>query len=212
MPYRGRILATGIVLLFNIIRYFYYHQYLATPFNWTFFILSALFLSIAWWAGKQFDKVKYISERDPLTGTYNRRTVEQHFQKAAKICDLKKQSLGIIMLDLNNFKEVNDEYGHQKGDELLIQVATALDQYVTKNDLVARWGGDEFVILVDNMKEDLADAYVKKLQQAITLQNAENFPNVEASVGYAIYPVHGKSFQKLVQEADAYMYKDKKDK
>lgn len=118
MPYRGRILAVGIVLLFNIIRYFYYHQYLALPFNWTFFILTAIFLSIAWWGGKQFDKAKYLSERDPLTGTYNRRIVEQYFYKAAKICDIKKQSLGVIMLDLNKFKEVNDEYGHHKGDEL----------------------------------------------------------------------------------------------
>lgn len=118
MPYRGRILAVGIVLLFNIIRYFYYHQYLALPFNWTFFILTAIFLSIAWSGGKQFDKAKYLSERDPLTGTYNRRIVEQYFYQAAKICDIKKQSLGVIMLDLNKFKEVNDEYGHHKGDEL----------------------------------------------------------------------------------------------
>lgn len=206
MPYRGRILATGIVLLFNIIRFFYYHQYLALPFNWTFFILTAIFLGIAWVAGKQFDKVKYLSERDPLTGTYNRRTVEKYFHKATKISDIKKQSLGIIMLDLNKFKEVNDNYGHHKGDELLIQVATALNTFVTKHDLVGRWGGDEFVVLVDNMKENTADAYVKELQLAITLEN------VEASIGYAIYPQHGKNFQKLVQEADANMYRDKKDK
>ena len=97
-------------------------------------------------------------------------------------------------------------------EKLLIQVATALNTFVTKHDLVARWGGDEFVVLVDNMKEKSADDYVKKLQLAITLKNAESFSNVEASVGYAIYPQHGKSFQKLVQEADAYMYRDKKDK
>lgn len=211
MPYRGRILATGIVIFFNIIRYFYYHQYFGAPFNWTFFILTAIFLGIAWLAGKQFDKVKYLSERDPLTGTYNRRTVEKYFHKAAKISDLKKQSLGVIMLDLNKFKEVNDKCGHHKGDELLIQVAAAINTFVGKHDLVARWGGDEFVVLVDNMEIDTADNYVKELQQAITLKNAGNFPNVEASVGYAIYPQHGTNFQKLVQEADAYMYKDKKE-
>ncbi|MEK4533055.1 GGDEF domain-containing protein [Solibacillus sp. FSL K6-1554] len=205
-------MAVGIVLLFNIIRYFYYHQYLALPFNWTFFILTAIFLSIAWSGGKQFDKAKYLSERDPLTGTYNRRIVEQYFYKAAKICDIKKQSLVVIMLDLNKFKEVNDEYGHHKGDELLVQVAAALNKFVGKHDLVARWGGDEFVVLVDNMKEKSADDYVTELQRAITLESVENFPNVKASVGYAIYPQHGKSFQKLIQEADAYMYQDKKDK
>ncbi|MEK4387181.1 GGDEF domain-containing protein [Solibacillus sp. FSL W7-1464] len=205
-------MATGIVLFFNIIRYFYYHEYLDLPFYWSFFVLTAIFLGIAWWAGKQFDKVKYLSERDPLTGTFNRRTIEEFFHKTAMISDIKKQSLGIIMLDLNNFKEVNDEYGHNKGDELLIQVAAALNTFVGKHDLVARWGGDEFVVIVDNMKVNTADDYVKELQQAITLKNAENFPDVEASVGYAIYPQHGKSFQKLVQEADAYMYKHKKEK
>ncbi|MGN7479020.1 GGDEF domain-containing protein [Solibacillus silvestris] len=212
MTYSGRILAIGIVLLFNLIRYLYYHQYLALAFNWTFFILTAFFLCVAWWCGKQFDNVKYLSERDPLTGTYNRRTVEQYFQKAAKICDIKKQTLGIIMLDLNNFKEINDEYGHHKGDELLIQIASALNKYVTKNDLVARWGGDEFIILVPNIEEEFAIDYVQKLQRAITLQSSESFSNVEASVGYAIYPQQGSSFQKLVQKADAYMYKEKKKK
>lgn len=210
MPCKGRIIAVGIVLLFNIIRYFYYHQYLALPFNWTFFILTVFFVGIAWLAGKQFDQVKYLSERDPLTGTYNRRMVEHYFHKAAKICDLKKRSLGVIMLDLNKFKQINDEYGHQKGDELLIHVAAALNKFVTNHDLVARWGGDEFVILVDNMKEDEADNYIKELQKAVTLQNAGSYSTVEASVGYAIYPQHGKNFQKLVQEADAYMYRDKK--
>lgn len=170
------------------------------------------FLSIAWWGGKQFDNVRYMSERDPLTGTYNRRTVEQSFHKAAKICDLKNQSLGVIMLDLNNFKEVNDEYGHHTGDELLIQIASTLNKYVTKNDLVARWGGDEFIILVSNMKESFAVDYVQKLQREIMLQSSENLSNVGTSVGYAIYPQHGNSFQKLVQEADAKMYKEKKEK
>lgn len=212
MIYRGRIVASGIVLFFNVLRYFYYHQHLALPFNWTFFVLTAFFLGVAWWAGKQFDKVRYISERDPLTGTYNRRTVEHYFQKAAKVCDLKKQSLGVIMLDLNNFKEINDEHGHHKGDELLIQIASTLNNYVTKNDLVARWGGDEFIILVPDMKKDIANEYVNKLQRAITLQNADSFSNVGASVGYAIYPQQEKNFHKLVQEADANMYKGKKEK
>lgn len=212
MTYFGRILAIGVVLLFNLLRYLYYHQYLGMTFNWTFFILTGIFLGIAWWGGKQFDNVKYLSERDPLTGTFNRRTLEKSFQKATKICDQKNQSLGLIMLDLNNFKEVNDEYGHHKGDELLVQTATILNKFVTKNDLVARWGGDEFIILVSNIKENFADNYVQKLQREIKGRNSEVLYNVGASVGYAIYPQQGNSFQKLVQEADAKMYKEKKEK
>ncbi len=210
--YHGRISAIGVVLVFNLLRYFYYHQYLALNFNWTFFILTTVFLSIAWLFGKQFDNVRYLSERDPLTGTYNRRTLEKYFQKNKKICDQKNQSLGVIMLDLNNFKEVNDEYGHHKGDELLVQIASILNKFVEKNDLVARWGGDEFIILVSNIKENFAANYVQKLQSEIKKQNTEIFYNVGASVGYAIYPQQGNSFQKLVQKADAKMYKEKKEK
>ncbi|MFJ5770931.1 GGDEF domain-containing protein [Psychrobacillus sp. NPDC093180] len=212
MRYHGRLLAIGVVLLFNLLRYFYYHQYLALPFKWTFFILTVIFLVVAWWSGKQFDHVKYMSERDPLTGTYNRRTVEKSFQKVAKKCDQKDQSLGIIMLDLNNFKEVNDEFGHQRGDELLIQTAATLNHFVGKNGIVARWGGDEFIILVSNVKENFAESYVKKLQKRIKEQSSEAFSNVGASVGYSIYPRQGVSFQKLIQKADAKMYKEKKEK
>ncbi|WP_260858095.1 GGDEF domain-containing protein [Bacillus sp. FJAT-22090] len=198
--------------MFNLLRYFYYHLYLALPFKWTFFILTGIFLVIAWWCGKQFDKVKYLSEKDPLTGTYNRRKVEQSFHKAAKICEQKNQSLGVIMLDLNNFKEVNDQYGHQKGDELLIQTASTLNKFVMKNDVVARWGGDEFIILVSNVQENFATNYVQKLQRELSEYSSMTFSNVSASIGYAIYPQQGNSFQKLIKEADAKMYKEKRDK
>ena len=64
--------------------------------------------------------MKYYSEKDPLTNTYNRRTVEQSFQKIAQTYKKENQKVGIIMMDLNNFKGINDTYGHHKGDELLI--------------------------------------------------------------------------------------------
>lgn len=212
MHYHGRLSAIGIVLLFNLLRYFYYHQYLGLPFKWTFFILTTIFLLVAWWCGKQFDTVKFLSERDPLTGTYNRRTVEQSFQKAVKICDQKNQLLGIIMLDLNKFKEVNDQYGHQKGDELLIEIALILNEFVNKNDLVVRWGGDEFIILASNIKENFEEDYVQKLQKIFKEQSTKSVSNVDASIGYAIYPHQGNSFQKLIQEADAKMYRVKREK
>lgn len=212
MRYHGRLLAVGIVILFNIGRYFYYHQYLDLPFRWNFFILTFFFLAIAWLGGKQYDKATYLSERDPLTGSYNRRTVEQSFQKNAHKSDKKHQSLGIIMVDLNNFKEVNDEYGHQKGDELLVRTASTIHKFVSKSDIVARWGGDEFIILVSDLQDDFANSYVKNLQREIRKSNSEYNLNVGASLGYAIYPHQGSSFQELIQLADAGMYIDKKEK
>ncbi|GGA40519.1 GGDEF domain-containing protein [Psychrobacillus lasiicapitis] len=210
MQYHGRIFSIAVVILFNIIRYYYYHQYLELPFRWNFFLLTFIFLTIAWWCGKQFDYAKYYSERDPLTNTYNRRTLERNFNKISKKFVGEGYSLGVIMLDLNNFKEVNDQYGHQKGDELLILIASKLTNFVKKNDLVARWGGDEFVILVSNITEEFGTDYTQNLLKNIKEHNPSEFTSIGASIGYAVYPRDGDNLQKLIQIADSGMYKEKR--
>lgn len=212
MGYQGRIFSIAVVILFNIIRYYYYHQYLGLPFKWNFFILTFIFLTIAWWCGKQYDSAKYYSERDPLTNTFNRRTIEQKFQRISAVCDKEKKSLGVIMVDLNNFKDVNDQYGHQKGDELLNQVATKLTNFVHKKDLVARWGGDEFVILVSHLKEEFNNDYIQALLRSLKEHNDSEFSSIGASIGYAIYPTDGDNLQKLIQIADRGMYEEKRNK
>lgn len=209
MGWNGRLTAIGVVGLFNIIRYFYYHQYLGLPFKANFFILTTIFLSVAWWCGKQFDKVKYYSERDHLTGTYNRRAVEQSFQKIAQTCSNQNQKLGIIMMDLNNFKTVNDTYGHHKGDELLVHIAAILNEHVKKNDVVARWGGDEFLILVPDCNNNFESIYIRNIRQIIENEDFAEIPFKGASVGFAIYPDEGQSFRELIQIADGEMYRKK---
>ncbi|MDN4608064.1 GGDEF domain-containing protein [Sporosarcina highlanderae] len=209
LKFSGRIIAIGVVGLFNVIRYFYYHQYLGIPFTLDFFILTAFFLTVAWWGGKQFDRVKYFSEKDPLTNTFNRRTIERSFQKIAKTCDKKGQKLGVILLDLNDFKVVNDTYGHHKGDELLTEIASRLNKSVNNNDLVARWGGDEFLILVPNCKDRFRVEYINNLNQTLE-EEFEHFPTIRASIGFAFYPDDEQSFQGLIQKADEAMYKNKR--
>lgn len=212
MGYQGRIFSIAVVILFNIIRYYYYHHYLGLPFKWNFFILTFIFLTIAWWCGKQYDSAKYYSERDPLTNTFNRRTIEQKFQRISAVCDKEKKSLGVIMVHLNNFKDVNDQYGHQKGDELLNQVATQLTNFVHKKDLVARWGGDEFVIFVSHLKEEFNNDYIQALLRSLKGHNDSEFSSIGASIGYAIYPTDGDNLQKLIQIADRGMYEEKRNK
>ncbi|MDW0116082.1 GGDEF domain-containing protein [Sporosarcina thermotolerans] len=210
MRFNGRIIAIGVVGLFNVMRYFYYHQYLNLPFKADFFILTTFFLIIALWGGKQFDRVKYFSEKDPLTDTFNRRTIERFFQRNAKVCDKNGKKLGVILIDINDFKAINDTYGHHKGDELLTEIATSLKKSVDKKDLVARWGGDEFLILVPNCTDGFRAEYIKNLHQAFE-EHLDGFPTVRASIGFSIYPGDGQNFQELVQKADEAMYRDKKD-
>lgn len=209
MGVKGRTFAVGVVGLFNILRYFYYHRYLGLPFEANFFILTGFFLLVAWWCGKQFDRAKYYSEKDPLTDTYNRRTIEQTFEKLAETCKRKDEQLGVIVIDLDNFKEVNDKFGHQKGDELLQHVSSVLKSIAKEKDFIARWGGDEFVILVSNIKDGFESNYVQLLQDKLT--KTDLLPNFlfTASIGVAIYPVQGVKIGDLIQIADLGMYEMK---
>lgn len=209
MGYKGRVFAVGVVGLFNVLRYFYYHQYLELPFKANFFILTAIFLSVAWWCGKQFDLVQYYSEKDPLTNTYNRRSLERSFPKLATACGKEGKKLGILMLDLNNFKEINDSFGHQMGDDILVHVASILNDFGKKKDLIARWGGDEFVMLVPDYQEEFKFVYLDALNQKLKGEKVDNLPMISASIGFSIYPDEGKTLQELLKTADEAMYKAK---
>lgn len=191
MRRRGRIFAVGVVGLFNLLRYFYYHQYLGLPFKADFFILTAIFMAVAWWFGKQFDLVRYYSEKDPLTNTYNRRSLEQCFKGLVMNSGKMDKKFALIMLDLNNFKEINDSFGHQKGDDILVHVATILNDFGRKDDLVARWGGDEFVMLVPDYREDLKSVYIDALNQKLRGEKVDGLPMISASIGFSIYPDQG---------------------
>jgi diguanylate cyclase (GGDEF)-like protein len=113
------------------------------------------------------------------------------------------------MMDLNKFKEINDLYGHHKGDKLLNHHAILINKFVNKNGMMARWGGDEFLILVPNSKEDFESVYVRDLRKKLEDESFDELPSVGASLGFAIYPDDGQSFQELVQKADIAMYKAK---
>ena len=174
-----------------------------------FLILTAIFLLVAWWCGKQFDRAQYYSEKDPLTNTYNRRTLEQSFQKLSMTCKREEKKLGIIMLDLNNFKEINDSYGHQIGDEVLVHVASILEEFRRKGDWIARWGGDEFVVLVPDCQQDFKSVYSEGLLQKLKEGKVDKLPAIGASIGGSIYPDDGGTLEELLRTADKAMYKAK---
>ncbi|WP_438312809.1 GGDEF domain-containing protein [Sporosarcina sp. FA9] len=206
MGYKGRVFAVGVVIMFNILRYYYYHQYMGLKFEPNFFILTVIFLTVAFIGGKQYDLAKFYAERDPLTNTYNRRVVEKVFNKKVSSCKNKKQKLAIVLIDLNNFKEINDEFGHKTGDELLRFVADILKKNAKKNDVIVRWGGDEFVHIIPNIKPDFKLDYIHTLNNELTLNE---IPSMGASIGIAIFPDEGEDFETLIQQADMAMYEMK---
>lgn len=149
--------------------------------------------------------------KDELTGIASRRTVEHRIQ----CCIENKLPFCIVMLDLNEFKRVNDQYGHPAGDDLLRQFATELQTYVRSGDMVGRWGGDEFIVLlatdaagagalIDRMREWVFGRYT--IHRGAH-KNAAVI-HVDASLGLAEWR-DGVTMNEIVAEADAAMYRDK---
>ncbi len=156
--------------------------------------------------------IKHQAYHDSLTGLPNRRMYEQILQQAIKIAEQEKTQLGIAFLDLDGFKKANDAFGHQVGDELLKQVAKRLVSEIRNGDIVARQGGDEFVVLINAIEgtEEMikvAERILKSIAKSFTIQAHEI--TVTTSIGISIFPRDGQDFTELIKKADTALYKSK---
>ncbi|MCM1123677.1 MAG: diguanylate cyclase [Eubacterium sp.] len=148
------------------------------------------------------------AEKDGLTGLYNKSATIQLSTNA--LHDSKNDTLNALMIvDLDNFKEVNDLLGHARGDQVLVDAAAALSDIFKGGDIVGRIGGDEFVIFVKNLNEiSDADILAGKVVRNVNFEfDYEGTPiNVTCSVGVAIFPYHGGNYEELFQKADKAVY------
>ncbi len=146
---------------------------------------------------------------DPLTGLPNRRLLSQRLEVATEQARVNRALVGLLILDLDRFKEINDSLGHDRGDQLLQQVACRLNGIVRSTDTVARLGGDEFAVLLTTVRS-VDDGVM--FGQRILEQFAEPYHvdglvlHVEASVGLAVLPDHADDIQTLMKHADVAMY------
>ena len=159
------------------------------------------------------DEIKQLAFHDPLTQLPNRRLLEDRMQRAVIQARRDKRHLALLFIDLDNFKPVNDEYGHQAGDELLQAVALRLQACVREADTVARPGGDEFVILLSvvDVPQDamsVAEKVRRSVSEPFTLSQGQTV-RISSSIGIAIYPEHGLDVTELSTHADAAMYRAK---
>lgn len=152
------------------------------------------------------------AEVDPLTGLPNRRAMELFLDKSLSFAHANGNDLGLMMIDLDGFKEINDTYGHLVGDRVLRVVGERLGNSLRRNqDLVSRLGGDEFVIVVGpgnggiRVLESLAGELVSLLCAPIAVGN-DCSVSVGASIGIARFPEHGRNGRQLLDAADAAMY------
>ena len=160
------------------------------------------------------EELDFLAHHDTLTGLPNRTLFEEQFSQVLARARRNSTRVGLLFIDLDNFKEVNDSLGHQAGDELLKTVAGRLERTVRESDLVARLGGDEFVVAVEEMThpEDPASLGKKLLEilQKPVLIEGHEVP-VSASIGIACTPEDGTDTRELLRNADAAMYSAKAD-
>lgn len=149
---------------------------------------------------------------DDLTGLPNRRLFHDRLRIALARARRTERRMALLFVDIDRFKEVNDELGHAAGDRLLQEISSRLAQCARGSDTVARFGGDEFVMLADELAQpDDAALVADKIRAAVgaPLMIADRIVQVSASIGIALFPDHGEQAELLLRHADSAMYADK---
>lgn len=153
-------------------------------------------------------KLLEASITDYLTGLYNRRFMEEALKREKAVADRYGITFSLILLDIDNFKLINDIYGHAKGDEVLVKVAQILKDNLRASDLCGRWGGEEFLILLRsaNLSQGLNKA--EKLRELIAKLNIPPIESITASFGVAEYN-SPESYEETLRRADLALYRAK---
>ena len=149
-----------------------------------------------------------VSHTDALTYLPNRRQVINNLQKEVHRAERYKTPLSISMLDIDHFKKINDSYGHTVGDQVLYQLATLLSEGVRESDMVGRYGGEEFLILLPNTKLSKAAELAARLCKLIkeTVIDVGEKTNLTVSIGVAEYRHCEETWQKFLSRADMALY------
>jgi len=150
-----------------------------------------------------------LAERDPLTNLYNRRRFHSDLEHLLMDAERRRYMVGLIMIDLDGFKPVNDKFGHQAGDEVLVTMTSQVGKLIRRNEAFFRLGGDEFCVLVPGVTEAGLSDLAGRISNGVSSLRF-HFHNQEvsltASLGMAIYPLHALDGEELVAAADHAMY------
>ncbi len=172
---------------------------------------TLVFCALLW---RRVQSADTLALRDPLTGLPNRTLLDDRLEQALRRARRNREPFALVALDLDGFKEINDIRGHRAGDEVLLRLARRLESVVRETDTVARVGGDEFVVLsLGARTEDETTALVGRLRQALRapIQVDGVAVEIDASIGWALYPSDGVTPDELLGRADGEMYATKRD-
>jgi len=154
-----------------------------------------------------------LSVRDPLTSLFNRRYLTESLGREMARCKRRKLFLAVLMLDLDHFKVFNDTLGHQAGDTMLIAFARLLQSSVRNEDIACRLGGEEFILIMPEMDQEVAIRRASELLQATrelsVMHDGQILPPITASIGIAVFPIHSIDADQLIGSADSALYQAK---
>ena len=157
-------------------------------------------------------RIEHLAHHDDLTGLLNRSAFIERAAGLMQAAESRQQRLALLFIDLDNFKRVNDSLGHMEGDKVLITVAERINDCLRSTDLVARFGGDEFVVLLGDVHErsDVMAVLMALLAVVEVPVMADGcLLTVTPSIGVSLYPEHGGRVEDLMQHADMAMYQAK---
>ena len=158
------------------------------------------------------EQLHFMAYHDSLTNLPNRRLMVRQFQLMKKQAETKGEHIALLYLDGDNFKSINDEFGHDVGDEFIYHFGQAIKKSVRKHDMVARVGGDEFLVALCGIVPEESQLHIEKVINRINQTLVEGWEidgyhfKPTSSVGISVYPVHGNDFDDLVKKADAALY------
>lgn len=159
-------------------------------------------------------RLAQLAQRDPLTQTYNRRTMDELFPKIAEECQKLNKNISSILLDVDHFKLFNDTYGHQTGDLLLKELAQIAQSHIRENDILVRYGGEEFFIIMPNCTLRQASEVAERIRSSLEMDMAVG-QKITASFGISTYGFSNDSrsaseiLAKLIDESDQALYQAK---
>ncbi|OGC56144.1 hypothetical protein A2797_02195 [candidate division WWE3 bacterium RIFCSPHIGHO2_01_FULL_48_15] len=156
---------------------------------------------------EQLEQLKQEARTDHLTGILNRRGFEESLTTEFERSKRFGHTFSILFIDLDSFKEINDQFGHSRGDEVLRELTRLINQQVRKIDFLARLGGDEFVLVLPETTTRGAYSLAEKLRQKV---KDSNLSSVTVSIGVASFPEHAPGLEDLLAVADSAVYKAKK--
>ena len=204
------------IVLYSILFYglFYWENTNWDTLSFLRFIITSLVLIFAifgmeYSVHKMENNLKEISITDPLTGLYNRRKTDETIKEEYESFNRYDMSLSICIIDIDNFKHINDTYGHAAGDMVLIQLSEILKNNTRKMDIIGRWGGEEFLIIMPHTNIDEAFANIKKIKQKINSFQFEGIGYITCSFGMSEAQNKEENIENIFIRTDENLYKAK---